>query len=90
MNNNLWLPGKSLRMQRRQWRWTQMTLTRIHCKPGNKQCQHWKTNLQTTSEEWQMLCPGKKWILSLLIRLGLNLTITSRNDQVSGMEMSLM
>ncbi|QOC68551.1 small non-structural protein [Orthohantavirus puumalaense] len=90
MNSNLLLPDKNLRMQREQWKWTQMTLIKTHCKPGNKQCQHWRTNSQTTREGWQMLCPGKKWILNLLTRLGLNLMTTSRRDQALGMEMSLM
>nr|AYO27367.1 putative nonstructural protein [Orthohantavirus puumalaense]AYO27431.1 putative nonstructural protein [Orthohantavirus puumalaense]AYO27433.1 putative nonstructural protein [Orthohantavirus puumalaense]AYO27435.1 putative nonstructural protein [Orthohantavirus puumalaense]AYO27437.1 putative nonstructural protein [Orthohantavirus puumalaense] len=90
MNNNLLLPDRNSRMQKRRWRWTQMTLTKTHCKQGNRQCQHWRTNLQTSSDKWQMLCPGKKWILNLLTRLGLSLMTISRNDQASDMGMSLM
>nr|AYO27375.1 putative nonstructural protein [Orthohantavirus puumalaense] len=90
MNNNLLLPDRSSRMQRRQWRWTQMMLTKTHYKQGNRQCQHWRINLQTSSDKWQMLCPGKRWILNLLTRLGLSLMITSGRDQASGMGMSLM
>nr|P0DJX5.1 RecName: Full=Non-structural protein NS-S; Short=NSs [Puumala virus bank vole/CG1820/Russia/1984] len=90
MSNNLLLPDKNSRMQREQWKWTRMTLTRAHYKQDNKQCQHWRINSQTTREEWQMLCPGRKWILNLLTRLGLNLMIISRRDQALDMEMSLM
>nr|UTE79869.1 small non-structural protein [Orthohantavirus puumalaense] len=90
MNNSLLLPGKNLRMQRRQWKWTRMTLTKTHCKQGNRQCQHWRINSQTSSEEWQMLCPGRRWIQSLLIQLGLSQMTTSRSDQACDMEMSLM
>nr|AYO27419.1 putative nonstructural protein [Orthohantavirus puumalaense] len=90
MNNNLLLPDRSSRMQKRRWRWTQMMLTKTHYKQGNRQCQHWRINLQTSSDKWQMLCPGKRWILNLLTRLGLSLMITSGRDQASGMGMSLM
>ncbi|YP_004928154.1 nonstructral protein [Orthohantavirus tulaense] len=90
MNSKLSLPGKNLKMQKRRWKPTRMMLTRAHYRVDGQLCQHWRTNWQTSRGSLQIWCQVKKWVKSLLTRLGLSRMITSRRDQAFDMEMSLM
>nr|AAC58451.1 putative nonstructural protein [Rio Mamore hantavirus] len=60
-------------MPRRQWKWTQMTLTRAHYKADGQLCLHWRINSQNSRDSWQIWWQLKNWLQNQLIQQGLSL-----------------